>query len=222
MLHGVPCAVLFLETKLYGQTFKLHHYGALYWVEQDALLLADVHLGKSAHFRKHGMAVPTQADDAEYDKLNELIALFQPSRLWFLGDLFHSYVNAEWHFFEQWVRMQELEIVLVMGNHDVIARTQFEKLGIKTVDALHMGSLVLTHHPEEIPGKFNIAGHVHPSVSLRGAGKQRLKLACFFAKPTGMILAAFGDFTGTYVLKPQKTDTVFVIAGEEVVALKHA
>lgn len=213
--------MLFLETQLYGQTFRMHYYGALYWVEQDALLLADVHLGKSAHFRKNGMAVPAQADDAEYDKLNELIAFFKPSRLWFLGDLFHSYINAEWHFFEQWVRMQELEIVLIMGNHDVIARTQFDKLGIRTVNALHMGTLVLTHHPEEIVGKFNIAGHIHPAVTLKGTGRQRLKLPCFFAKPTGLILPAFGDFTGTYVLKPQKTDCIYAIAGDEVVLLDN-
>ena len=43
------------------------HY---YLAGDDAVLLADVHLGKSAHFRKHGMAVPSQADDNEYDKLN--------------------------------------------------------------------------------------------------------------------------------------------------------
>lgn len=209
-----------LEIVQQQQTFRLHPYGALYWVEQDALLLADVHLGKSAHFRKNGMAVPAAADDGEYDKINDLIELFNPSRVWFLGDLFHSYANAEWHFFEQWVRGLTVELALIMGNHDVISRRSFEQLGIKTYDVLYMGSLFLTHHPEELTGKFNIAGHVHPAVMLQGSGKQRLKLSCFFKTSTGLILPAFGDFTGTYVLKPKKGDQIYVIAGDEVVAIK--
>lgn len=210
----------FLEVSLYSQTFKLHHFGAAYWVEQDAILLADVHLGKSAHFRKHGMAIPSQADDMEYDKLNEIIALFKPARIWFLGDLFHSYVNAEWHFFEQWTRMQELDIMLVLGNHDVIARERFENIGMRTTQALHMGDIVLTHHPEEIAGKYNIAGHIHPAVKLKGAGKQRLKLACFFEQSTGLILPAFGDFTGTHVLTPQKGNQIFALVDTDVIALQ--
>lgn len=208
-----------LQVTLHHQTFVLHHTGACYWKEQDVVLLADVHLGKSAHFRKHGMAIPATADDREYDKLSEVIAQFNPSRLWFLGDLFHSYLNAEWHFFEQWVRYQDIEIALVMGNHDIISRDKFEKLGIKTYDSLDMGSFFLTHHPQEVANRFNIAGHIHPSVKLQGAGRQKMKLSCFFCTDTGMILPAFGDFTGTYSLQPKKGNRVFVIADDEVVEL---
>ncbi len=167
------------------------------------------------------MAVPAAADAGEYNKINDLLSLFNPSRLWFLGDLFHSYANTEWHFFEQWVRGLPVELALVMGNHDVISRRAFEQLGIKTYDVLYMGSLFLTHHPEEVAGKFNIAGHVHPAVVLQGAGKQRLKLPCFFTTAAGLILPAFGDFTGTYVLKPKKGDQIYVLAGDEVVAIRE-
>lgn len=210
---------MYLTISLAQQTFQLHASGAAYWVEQDTILLADVHLGKSAHFRKNGMAVPATADDLEYDKLNEVIELFQPSRLWFLGDLFHSYKNAEWHFFEQWVRMQSIEIALIMGNHDVISRDHFEAIGIKTYEVLQMGSVFLTHHPESLNDNFNIAGHIHPSIKLKGSGKQRMKLSCFFTTDTGMILPAFGDFTGTYSLTPKKGNRVFAIVDDEVVEL---
>jgi DNA ligase-associated metallophosphoesterase len=208
-----------LRVTLHNQHFQLHHTGACYWEEQDVVLLADVHLGKSAHFRKHGMAIPSVADDGEYDKLTQVIADFKPSRLWFLGDLFHSYQNAEWHFFEQWVRYQEIEIALVMGNHDIICRSKFEELGMKTYDSLEMGGLFLTHHPQEVENRFNIAGHIHPSVKLEGVGRQKIKLSCFFCSDTGMILPAFGDFTGTYSLQPKKGNRIFVIADDEVVEL---
>ncbi len=208
-----------LQVQLHKQTFHLHSSGACYWEEQDVILLADVHLGKSAHFRKHGMAVPSQADDNEYDKLNDVIELFKPSRIWFLGDLFHSYQNAEWHFFEQWVRMQSIEIVLVMGNHDVISRNQFEKLGVVTVEQLQMGTMLLTHHPIEQKGVFNIAGHIHPAVKLTGVGRQRMKIPCYFCTEYGMVLPAYGDFTGTYVLKPKKGDRIFGCVEDQVLEL---
>lgn len=208
-----------LHVQLHDQNFQLHPTGACYWVEQDVILLADVHLGKSAHFRKHGMAVPSQADDNEYDKLNAVIEEFHPSRIWFLGDLFHSYQNAEWHFFEQWVRMQSIEVLLVMGNHDLISRAHFEMLGVKTVDQLQMGRLLLTHHPVEKEGTFNIAGHIHPAVKLTGVGRQRLKMPCFFCTEFGMILPAYGDFTGTHALKPKKGNRVFICVEDEVVEL---
>lgn len=165
------------------------------------------------------MAVPSQADDNEYDKLNAVIAHFEPSRIWFLGDLFHSYQNAEWHFFEQWVRMQSIEILLVMGNHDVISREQFHALGIKTVDQLQMGNLLLTHHPIEKEDIFNIAGHIHPAVKLSGLRGQRMKIPCFFCTEFGMILPAFGDFTGTYALKPKRGNRIFACVDNEVVEL---
>ncbi|PRP67514.1 ligase-associated DNA damage response endonuclease PdeM [Nonlabens agnitus] len=208
-----------LQVTLHNQTFHLHSTGACYWQEQDVVLLADVHLGKSAHFRKHGMAVPSQADDNEYDKLNAVIDYFKPSRLWFLGDLFHSYQNAEWHFFEQWSRMQSIELTLVMGNHDLISSDHFNMLGIKTVQQLQMGDVLLTHHPLERENVFNIAGHIHPAVKLTGIGRQRLKMPCFFCTDYGMIVPAFGDFTGTYAMKPQKGNRIFVCVENEVVEL---
>lgn len=208
-----------LTVTLHQQTFQLHASGACYWVEQDAVLLADVHLGKSAHFRKHGMAVPSQADDNEYDKLNAVIEEFKPARIWFLGDLFHSYQNAEWHFFEQWSRMQSIEILLIMGNHDVIAREKFHLLGIKTVQQLQMGDLLLTHHPQEIDDVYNIAGHIHPAVKLTGLGRQRMKIPCFFCTNYGMILPAFGDFTGTYALKPKNGNRIFACVEDQVMEL---
>ena len=201
------------------QKFILHQSGALFWKEKDLLLIADVHLGKISHFRKYGMAVPQAAIARNFEQLDTVINHFNPKVICFLGDLFHSYINAEWHYFEQWVNMQSIELALIMGNHDVISRDRFEKLGVKTYEVLHMGTIFLTHHTETVTDKFNIAGHIHPSVQLKGSGKQRMKLSCFFTSQTGMILPAFGDFTGTHSLTPKKGDRVFAIVDDEVIEL---
>ena len=39
--------------KISENHFDLHPSGAIYWLEKKTLMLADVHLGKVAHFRKN-------------------------------------------------------------------------------------------------------------------------------------------------------------------------
>ena len=75
--------------------FDLHPSGAAFWVEKKTLLLADVHLGKVAHFRKNGIAVPRKAEGAFYQKVTALLNEFNIERFVFLGDLFHSFQNND-------------------------------------------------------------------------------------------------------------------------------
>ena len=110
--------------------FILHPSGAVYWEEKQTLLLADVHLGKVAHFRKNGIAVPRKAEGSFYQKMEVLGSRFSIERILFLGDLFHSFQNNEWYLFEAWVKQQTFEMVLITGNHDVIPAWKFEALGL--------------------------------------------------------------------------------------------
>ena len=116
--------------------FVLHPSGAVYWVEKKTLLLADVHLGKVAHFRKNGIAVPRKAEGVFYQKIEALLQTFSVDRIIFLGDLFHSDQNNEWHLFAAWVEQQTAELILVEGNHDVIPAWKFEQLKLTVVDTL--------------------------------------------------------------------------------------
>ena len=200
-----------------NQEFILHPHGGAFWVEKSMLLISDVHLGKVAHFRKFGAAVPQKAIHKNFILLNEIVEYFQPFQVCFLGDLFHSSLNKEWQLFENWVAKTPAEIILVAGNHDIISPVKFEDLGIQIFQELVIDQFLLTHHPERRNEFFNFCGHIHPAIRLQGYGRQRLKLACFFKKTHQLILPAFGQFTGAYVLEPTKADEVFVIAGDEVV-----
>ncbi|MNR69470.1 hypothetical protein D3C85_1947460 [compost metagenome] len=48
---------------------------------------------------------------------------------------------------------------------------------------------------------------------------QSLKLRCFFQKSNQMILPAFGEFTGKFILKPEEDHLVYAIAGNEVILI---
>lgn len=203
-----------------GQNFELHPSGAMYWSETDMLLIADVHLGKISHFRKHGSSVPHQAMFQNFEKLNKVITFFNPSVICFLGDLFHSHLNNEWDLFVEWRKSITSKLVLVAGNHDIISPLNFESIGIDVVDKWQIGRVILTHHPcleNQSNLILNISGHIHPGIQLRGVGKSSISIACFWSKQNQLILPAFGIFTGKHIISPQFGDRVFAITDNEVI-----
>src|SRR5690606_7264548 len=201
------------------QNFTLHHSGAIFWNEKKMLLIADVHLGKVAHFRKHGAAIPANAAFQNLEKLTEICNHFQPETICFLGDLFHSKLNEEWRDFEKWVEYTKANVILISGNHDIIPKYLYEDLGVKVFDELLLDGFLLTHHPTEINGTFNFSGHVHPGVRMRGVGRQYMRFPCFYKTDNQLILPAFGNFTGKHILKPSKMDEVFAIVEGEVICV---
>ncbi len=205
--------------RIRDQNFELHPTGTLLWKEKSMALISDVHLGKVSHFRKFGAAVPHKAIAKNFVLLDEAMADLRPNTICFLGDLFHSSLNREWALFETWVKKTTCTIVLVEGNHDIVPYSKYEDLGIQVVAEMQLDGFLLTHHPEERQGLFNFSGHVHPAVRLNGLGKQSLRLPCFFKSPDQLILPAFGEFTGSHVLRPQKTNVVFAIADGAVVKI---
>jgi len=205
--------------KIHNQDFVLHPFGAAYWPEQEVLLVADVHLGKVSHFRKHGSAVPLNAITRNFIKLDQLRKDFDPEHIIFLGDLFHSSMNMEWNLFGEWITSIDNQVHLIVGNHDIIPTLKFEELGIRIYSELKVSGFLLTHHPVDSQDLFNLCGHIHPGYKMRGDGKQLLKLPCFFKTSTQMILPAFGEFTGNYFMEPNEGDRIFAITGKEVIPI---
>jgi len=181
------------------------------------LLISDVHLGKISHFRKFGSALPGNAIFQNFIKLDNTVEYFNPESICFLGDLFHSTLNNEWNLFTEWVERTQLPIILVAGNHDIIGPHKYEELGITVVSEWTLDGFLLIHDPQEREDYYTLSGHIHPAVLLAGKGRQFLKLPCFFRTPKQLILPAFGEFTGTYVMEPQEDDKVYVITKEDVV-----
>jgi uncharacterized protein len=205
-----------LQIPIRDTIFTLDSSGAIYWEEKKMLLIADVHLGKVTHFRKNGIPIPEEKKYENFQNLDKIVTQYNPETICFLGDLFHSSLNSEWHLFEEWVVKTNKEIILVSGNHDIIDAFKFIQLNIKIYKSIQVDSFLLTHYPTETEDYFNFCGHIHPAVILRGIGKQKLKLACFFQTKNQMILPAFGEFTGKYILVPNENDTVYGVGKGEI------
>ncbi|MFN1835849.1 ligase-associated DNA damage response endonuclease PdeM [Balneola sp. MJW-20] len=205
------------------QGLVLHPDKALFWKEENTLILSDPHFSKTAHFRKNGIAVPASVDDNNYRIMDQLIDLFEPSRLLILGDLFHSDYNNEMQEFGKWRdRNSALEIELTLGNHDKLDPYFYSLLGISAHNYIKEGPFFFTHDPDDLkedPEGYFMHGHIHPSVKIRGRGRQSVYLPCFLFREEYSILPSFGGFTGTHRIEHKTGDRVYAILEDQVLEL---
>ncbi|QNR22612.1 ligase-associated DNA damage response endonuclease PdeM [Croceimicrobium hydrocarbonivorans] len=204
-----------------GEELWLLPERAIYWPDQRRLFIADTHFGKISHFRKNGIKLPEEAAKENLLRLERLLYATQAKEVYFLGDLFHSELNQEWLGFKQVIALfPSTEFHLIGGNHDILDEMSYYRARLKYhPEGLKLGPFFLSHEPlEEFEG-YNLCGHIHPGVRLKGAGRQSLRLACYFFSPNQGILPAFGEFTGTFNLKVKKEDRVFVIAENRVIQI---
>ena len=198
---------------------------AIYWQQEEALIAADVHLGKVGHFRKAGIAVPLHMEQTELSVLSDLIFEYKPKKLILLGDFFHSDINADWDWFILWrSQFPKLEINLVKGNHDIIDDDYYRQLDIQLHDELLTGPFLMLHHPLghtalELAKGYVFCGHIHPGISLSGKARQHLTLPCFAFGDRQGILPSFGKFTGRVAIRSVKRDRIFAIAKDKVLAI---
>ncbi|MFY0606691.1 MAG: ligase-associated DNA damage response endonuclease PdeM [Cyclobacteriaceae bacterium] len=209
-----------LDFRFQGQTFVLSPLKSVYWKEESTLIISDVHLGKAGHFRKNGIPIPQEVHLSDFSRINYLIETYQPARILFLGDLFHSEFNNEWSDLINWSNQRDsIEQVLVEGNHDQLTRDLYKKTKIHLVPSFERGPFEFTH--EKIDSKLhNISGHIHPCVRLQGSARQSITVPCFYFAKEYSLLPAFGTFTGNHPIRVTKGDQIIAIAENQLIDIK--
>ncbi len=221
-----------------GQSLYLLSERAVYWSERKVLFVADVHLGKDATFRQAGLAVPAVSSRDSLNRLQMLIEAYEPSECIILGDLIHAAdsLNERVHreISDFFARVSRCRWRLIKGNHDRHTKKwpadwpllvepegvvmepfrllHFPELTAKMSDSVSSCEVVSSKQSE-----YFLAGHLHPAWRGSASLLVREKLACFWLTPRGLILPAFGTFTGTKVIDRTTQDRVFVIADTQVI-----
>ena len=201
-----------------GENLEFHHDGSLWWEARSTLFLADLHLGKANHFRREGIPIPLAVQEENFDMLTEVMRRYSPKDVFFLGDLFHSKINVTWRKFVEWMQAYpEVQFHLVEGNHDILGEEDYEKAGmIVHPEGLYLEPFTLRHHPDGIEGDYTLCGHLHPGVVLKGKGRQRLRLSCFWIGHDHLVLPAFGAFKGRHIIQPREGDEVLACGREGI------
>lgn len=214
----------YLLYEIMGQQVCLLPEKCLFWRNNNMLIVADVHLGKVMHFRKAGIPIPTQLIVEDLNRLSQVISQFQVKRVVFLGDLFHSQRNSEWLIFEGWMQQfPSVSFELVMGNHDLHAKPFLPKSIVVYDEFLLETPFAFTHEPMEKheirPEYYNLSGHLHPAVSLKGNNGERMKLPCFYFGEQAGLLPAFGKFTSSAKYKFERGSKIFGVTDNKVLML---
>jgi len=210
-----------LALKIGSTTLMLLADKAIFWPEQQALLIADVHFGKAAAYRALGQPVPQGTTTANLKRLDALVDAYRPQQIIFLGDFLHapkSHAPATLAVLHEWRKKHlDLRLVLVRGNHDIKAGDPPPSLEVEMVNEPYLlGNIALQHIPSPHATHHVVAGHVHPTFRLQGKGRQSLRLPCFHHEPALTLLPSFGDFTGGYAVEKTSTSKVYVTDGSGV------
>ncbi len=210
---------------LLNQQLLLLPQKAIYWKQEKTLIAADVHLGKVGHFRKAGIAVPRDMEQDDLAVLSDLIQEHRPQKIIFLGDLFHSDLNADWEWFVLWRRnFPKLQMLLIKGNHDIIHDKHYTALNVALHKQLLIGPFLMLHHPlneeklEKAQG-YVFCGHIHPGVSLSGRARQHITLPCFAFGDKQLIMPSFGKFTGKVAMRHAENDRIFGVLKDKVIVI---
>lgn len=202
----------------------------LFWENESTLIVADLHVGKTGHFRKAGIGVPQQIYKDDLHRLLAQILFFKAERLIIVGDLTHSIANKELDLFRRWRKdFSSLEVHLVKGNHDILEEMWYNEADISVsigyfqekkflfVHDISTATIKTTAGIKNSNEQYIFSGHLHPGISIRGRGKQSLHFPCFYFTRKYCVLPAFSHFTGTHSILPKEDEKAFAIVEKDIV-----
>lgn len=210
---------------IFNNRFILSADRTIFWEEEKAIIVSDLHFGKSGHFRKHGIGIPQNVFQEDMQRLFAAIQFHRAAKLIIVGDLFHSRGNSEHELFLKWRQdLSAIDFHLVMGNHDILPPHFYEAASLTIhKNQLQLGGFVFTHDMHDVQMKetlFYFSGHIHPGVRMEGIARQAIQVPCFYFNDQYAILPAFGKFTGTHPVPISKKDKVFALAANKVLSLQ--
>ncbi len=210
--------------KINNAVLHLLPQNAIYWPEENTLLVADLHLGKEHVFARRGIAIPEGPSESTLSSLSQLLQSKHATRCIVLGDFFHDLplANDSWlvhvsHFLD---KHNDVQVEITAGNHDKkLGQTMLDPRIVWHSSPIQRRGFVLQHEPGVDERGHVLAGHLHPVASIGQSFQRRVRRPCFWHQQHTTVLPAFGHFTGGYSVTPSDGDQVFLAGPERVLAL---
>jgi putative SbcD/Mre11-related phosphoesterase len=196
---------------------------AVWFAEEEALAVADLHLGYAWGSRAAGNMLPLETPDDTIARLVALARDYGARQLLVLGDIVHRAVSLK-PVMEELQRLHEAlgagtALRLLAGNHDRGLPRVLRECGLAATLDTHarLGHHLLMHGDVTVPGHVEgrvLIGHEHPAIRL-GDGVASVKCPCFLVGPQLLVLPAFskwaagGDVRKGVYLSPLARETRF-------------
>ena len=185
--------------------------GVAFLTSTSSLVIADIHLGKSATFRARGLPVPEGDTELDLTRIRNLVHETHAKHLIIAGDLFHAPAGVTAELAEMlaaFINTLGIPLTLICGNHD--AKLKRLPAGLTALSHLDQEHIRVIHDPKDAsPDHFNIAGHWHPVARIPDGKRTSLRLPCFLMRNNTLVLPSFGSFTGGAIIDPEDGDRVF-------------
>ncbi len=142
---------------------------AIYLPEADALVLADLHLGRS---RTANVELPLPERTAIGSRLADLLEIFDPGTVVLAGDICHSFstiprgVAGTFERIRDRIEAAGAAFVAVRGNHDVMLDSLADPVSetrLQDGTVVHHG-----HEPPDADAERYVVGHDHPAIEIEG------------------------------------------------------
>ena len=193
-----------------GHSLILHAQGVLYWPNQRTLIASDLHFEKSTFLARHGSFIPPYDTLDTLERLEQLVAHYQPERLILLGDSFHD--GQAWQRLDEMLRARIMtltvlvrECIWIEGNHD--GELNAHPLGVLRssvyIDGIHFA------HDDTHAARPVIIGHFHPKARVQ-VGKHNVSGKCFIHCETMLVMPSFGSYTGGLNITHKAIQNLFV------------
>jgi DNA ligase-associated metallophosphoesterase len=195
------------EIRVAGVPLVADLAGALYWPDEGALIVSDLHLEKGSAFAVRGVLMPPYDTAATLEALGSVIARYAVRMVIALGDNFHDGGGPARLAATDRAQLHELQRgrdwIWIAGNHDP---DPGEGIGGVFARALALGPLSFRHEPTE-GGRDGsrgesfgescgeISGHLHPAARIHQRGRTQTR-KCFATDGQRLVMPAFGAFTG--------------------------
>ena len=179
-----------------GQLFRVAGDAALYWPEQHALLVADLHLEKASAYATSGQMLPPYDSLSTLEELARLADSHDAQTIVCLGDNFHDDDGERRLGGEAAALLRHLtqafDWTWITGNHD---RNLAARWGGDAVLEIATAGIVLRHEADPADPTPEISGHFHPKY--RAVMRKRMvSRRCFVQTGSKIIMPAFGALTG--------------------------
>lgn len=177
-----------------GSSFLPDASGALFWPNEETLLVADLHFEKASHFAEKGYHLPPYDSMETLARLRNVMTVFSPRRVIALGDSWHDIFAPNRMADADAQNLKDLtntaNFIWISGNHD----PKPTRFGAHVPD-YEAGGMRFVHEATQRAAAPTFCGHYHPKVRVR-LKRASKALPCFAVYDQVCVLPSFGAFTG--------------------------
>lgn len=180
--------------KKISDNIEVYRGGAAVILDENVLVIADMHLGCEAALEYQGLSLPRVQTKKIEEYVSSIVPGIGPSKVVVAGDLKHNFSSnliQEYNDVSRFVGvLRELApLEVVKGNHDNYLASILTDFEVPLRKEITVGKVRVVHgHSGARASSPTIIGHIHPSIRLRDEVGASTKDQCFLYDETTEML----------------------------------